>query len=402
MKSILLLGIFLMMNKCDSQTPTNTQTMDYTQQDSYIPVLKSQLSAGVSGEKNETDYPTYQFKIKDIEATESIILQELKDNGFKKPSVEEFNSKIKEVFHRIIDPKSETKYLQINFEDKCSKNFNLFKNSNSIDANPYSTYVFKNGLFISDFYSIPEIFDYTKNSDFTKYENGAVASNKSGDVKIYYWKDLSDLKNIRKQNIKTIAARNMYFFNNNTSSITWLVQHDQLFIRNLVKYFGYDKEAKFNEYVINYLNSNLLDNSKDLYNYIASKDCNGKTEIRSSFLNSYETVFNTSKNVKDLLILKYLSSKIINNEIQTEFNDQDKMKILAFMANTYDPLFKQFHNKSNDWGDMTILADYRDFIGEEEWNKVKSEYQSNNYYGLPKLKSVIEYADLFDSVGAPD
>ncbi|REC74028.1 hypothetical protein DRF60_18295 [Chryseobacterium elymi] len=391
-----------MMNKCDSQTPTNTQTMDYTQQDSYIPVLKSQLSAGASGEKNETDYPTYQFTLKDIEATESIILQELKDNGFKKPSAEEFNNKIKEVFHRIIDPKSETKYLQIKFEDKCSKNFKLFKNSNSIDANPHSTYVFKNGLFISDFYSIPEILDYTKNSDLTKYESEAEATNRSTDVKIYYWKDLSDLKNIRKQNLKTIVARNMYFFNNSTSSITWLVQHDQLFIRNLIKYFGYDKEAKFNEYVINYLNSNPLDNSKDLSDYIASKNCEGKLEIRSTFINSYETLFNTSKNVKDLIILKYLSSKIINNEIQNTFNDQDKMKILAFMANTYDPLFKQYHNQNNDWGQMTILADYRDFVGDEEWIKAKNEYKSNNYYGLPNLKSMIEYADMFDRVGAPD
>lgn len=402
MKSILLLGIFLMMNKCDSQTPTNTQTMDYTQQDSYIPILKSQLSAGASGEKNETDYPTYQFTLKDIEATESIILQELKDNGFKKPSAEEFNTKIKEVFHRIIDPKSETKYLQINFEDKCSKNFKLFKNSNSIDVNPYSTYVFKNGLFISDFYSIPEILDYTKNSDLTKYESEAEATNRSTDVKIYYWKNLSDLKNIRKQNLKTIVARNMYFFNNSTSSITWLVQHDQLFIRNLIKYFGYDEEAKFNEYVINYLNSNPLDNAKDLCNYIASKNCEGKLEIRSTFINSYETLFNTSKNVKDLIILKYLSSKIINNEIQNTFNDQDKMKILAFMANTYDPLFKQYHNQNNDWGQMTILADYRDFVGDEEWIKAKNEYKSNNYYGLPNLKSMMEYADMFDRVGAPD
>lgn len=402
MKNILLLGIFLMMNKCDSQTPTNTQTMDYTQQDSYIPVLKSQLSAGASGEKNETDYPTYQFTIKDIEATEPILLQELKDNGYQKPSKEEFNNKINEVFHRIIDPKSETKYLQINFEDKCSKNFKLFKNSNSVDANPYSIYVFKNGLFISDFYSIPEIFDYSKNLELTKYESQAEANKRSTDVKIYYWKDIADLKNIRKQNIKTLVARNMYFFNHSASSITWLVQHDQLFVRNLIQYFGYDKESKFNEYVINDLNSNSLNNAKDLYDYIVSKNCDGKLEIRSSFLNSYETVYSRSQNVKDLIIIKYLSSKIINNEIQNGFKDKDKMKILAFMANTYDPLFKQHHNDSNDWGQMTILADYRDFIGDEDWIKAKTEYKLNNYYGLPNLKSMIEYADMFDRVGAPD
>ncbi len=393
------------MNKCNSQKPTNNMSnTHYIKQDSdsYIPVLKSQLAAGASGEKNETDYPTYKFTLKDLESTESIIAKELEDNGYKKPGTEEFINKINTIFKRVIDPKSESKYLHINFEDKCSKDLKLYKNSNSIDVNPYSTYVFKNGLFISDLYSIPEIMDYTKNSELSQFENDAENNNHIKDIKIYYWKDIAELKNIRKQNIKTIVARNMYFFNNNKSYITWLVQNDQIFIKNLIKFFGYDGESKFNEYVINNLNLNSLNNGHELLSYIVSKDCEGQLDIRTSFLNSYESIYNNSKNVNDILILKYVSSKLINNESKNSFNDKERMKILAAIANIFDPIFKKSHHDGQNWGEVTILADYRDFIGEEDWNKVKNEYKINNYYNLPNLKSMIEYADLFDSVGAPD
>lgn len=405
MKNILLIGIVLMMNKCNSQKPTSKMSnTHYIKQDSdsYIPLLKSQLSAGASGEKNETDYPTYKFTLKDLEATESIIAKELDDNGYKKPSAEEFTTKINMIFKRVIDPKSESKYLYINFEDKCSKDLKLYKNSNSIDVNPYSTYIFKNGSFISDLYSIPEIMDYTKNPELFQFEKDAENNNHIKDVKIYYWKDIADLKNIRKQNIKTIVARNMYFFNNNKSYTTWLVQNDQIFIKNLIKFFGYDEEPKFNEYVINNLNLNSLNNTQELLNYIASKDCGGQLDIRKSFLNSYESIYNASNNVNDILILKYVSSKLINNESKNIFDEKEKMKILASLANTFDPLFKKSHHDGQNWGEVTILADYKDFIGEGDWSKVKNEYKINNYYNLPNLKSMIEYADLFDSVGAPD
>ena len=72
------------------------------------------------------------------------------------------------------------------------------------------------------------------------------------------------------------------------------------------------------------------------------------------------------------------------------------------MANVYDPLFKQYHHDGQNWGEMTILADYQDYLDKEEWEKVKQEYQKNNYFNLTNLKSMIEYADEFDSVGAPD
>ncbi|MGE8535706.1 MAG: hypothetical protein ACN6OJ_14055, partial [Chryseobacterium sp.] len=203
-KKVIIFLAILTLNELYSQ---NTSL---NMKNSFLSVLKSQLSAGASGEKNETDYPTYEFTLRDLEATESIIAKELDDSGYKKPGTEESIIKINTIFKRIIDPKSESKYLHVNFEDKCSKDLKLYKNSNSIDVNPYTTYIFKKGLFISDLYSIPEIMDYTKNSKLLQYEKDAENNNHIKNVKIYYWKDVANLKEQRKVNIQRIIARNMY------------------------------------------------------------------------------------------------------------------------------------------------------------------------------------------------
>ena len=68
-KKITIFLAVLLLNKFQSQSPENSES-------SFIVILKSQLIAGVSGEKNETDNPTYKFTLKDLEGTESIIAKE--------------------------------------------------------------------------------------------------------------------------------------------------------------------------------------------------------------------------------------------------------------------------------------------------------------------------------------
>ncbi|WP_145953285.1 hypothetical protein [Chryseobacterium indologenes] len=345
----------------------------------FLPVLKSQLSAGVSGEKSETDYPTYQFTLKDLEATESIISKELEDNGYKKPDKEDFANMVNKVFNRIIDPRSESKYLHINFEDKCSKDFNLFKNSNSIDVNPYSTYVFKNGLFISDLYNIPEILDYTKDSELLQYEKDAENNNHAAEVKIYYWKDIADLKNIRKQNIKTIVARNMYLFNDNKSYVDWLISNDISFIKLMVKTFGYTKEPKFNDLTMNDYLSNFQ-NSSDIGDIIFVKNCKGELEIRVDLLKYIKEHTKSDEN-RLLNALENFGYALKDN---TKFTSEEKYKILAYIGNTVDPFYLNFAgvNSGNAiWNAESLL--YNSVVKDK---KIILVFHKNKYYGLSDLK----------------
>ncbi|MDR4952628.1 hypothetical protein REB14_10620 [Chryseobacterium sp. ES2] len=345
----------------------------------FLTVLKSQLSAGVSGEKSETDYPTYQFTLKDLEATESIISKELEDNGYKKPGKEDFANMVNKVFNRIIDPRSESKYLHINFEDKCSKDFNLFKNSNSIDVNPYSTYVFKNGLFISDLYSIPEILDYTKYPELLQYEKDAENNNHITDVKIYYWKDIADLKNIRKQNIKTIIARNMYLFNDNKSYVDWLISNDIRFVKLMVKTFGYTKEPKFNDLTMNDYLSNFQ-NSSDIGDIIFVKNCKGELEIRVDLLKYIKEHTKSDEN-RLLNALENFGYALKDN---TKFTSEEKYKILAYIGNTVDPFYLNFAgvNSGNAvWNAESLL--YNSVVKDK---KIILVFHKNKYYGLSDLK----------------
>ncbi|PJJ67635.1 hypothetical protein [Chryseobacterium geocarposphaerae] len=371
-KRIAIFLAVLLLNKFQSQSPENSES-------SFMVILKSQLIAGASGEKNETDYPTYKFTLKDLEATESIISKELKDNGYKKPSTEEFIIRINTVFKRIIDPKSESRYLHINFEDKCSKGFKLFKNSNSIDVNPYSTYVFKNGRFISDLYSIPEIMDYTKNPELFRFEKDAENNNHIKDVKIYYWKDIADLKNIRKQNIKTIVARNMYLFNDNKTYVTWLITQDPTFVKTLVKQFGYTEEPKFNDLIMNdYLNN--YQTSSDIGDVIFTKNCNGKLEIRTELLKYIKEHTKSDEN-RLLTALENFGYALKDNN---SFTPDEKYKILAYIGNTVDPFYLNFAgvNSGNAvWNAESVL--YNSIVKDRN---IISVFQKNNYYDLPDLK----------------
>ena len=362
----------LLLNKFQSQSPENSET-------SFMVILKSQLIAGVSGEKNETDYPTYKFTLKDLEATESIIAKELDDNGYKKPSTEEFINKINMIFKRVIAPKSDSKYLHINFEDKCSKDLKLYKNSNSIDINPYSTYIFKNGRFISDLYSIPEIMDYTKNPKLFQFEKDAENNNHIKDVKIYYWKDIADLKEIRKRNINTIVARNMYLFNDNKTYVTWLVTQDPTFVKTLVKQFGYTKEPKFNDLTMNdYLNN--YQTSSDIGDVIFTKNCNGKLEIRTELLKYIKEHTKSDEN-RLLTALENFGYALKDNN---SFTPDEKYKILAYIGNTVDPFYLNFAgvNSGNAvWNAESVL--YNSIVKDRN---IISVFQKNNYYDLPDLK----------------
>ena len=42
------------------------------------------------------------------------------------------------------------------------------------DSGLYNTYIFKRGLFISDLYSVPEVFDYSKYPQFVKFEDSVI------------------------------------------------------------------------------------------------------------------------------------------------------------------------------------------------------------------------------------
>ena len=385
-KRILFFLVVLQVNDFHSQnTAENSES-------SFLSILKAQLKAGASGEKSETDYPTYQFTLKDLEATESIISKELEDNGYKKPNKEDFSSIINKVFNRIIDPRSESKYLHINFEDKCSKDFKLFKNLNSIDVNPYSTYVFKNGLFISDLYSIPEILDYTKDPELLQYEKDAENKNHVAGVKIYYWKDITDLKEQRKKSIKTLIARNQYLFNNNKVQYKWLILNDQNFMASLVKTFGYAGDTDLLKWVIERTKFNK-NNPQDYGKLFWIKQCGGSLKLHANTFKVLQKLYLPTDPSENRFILDHIKDYLeyfadFNNK-ETGVSKEDKVKILANIV-YFAEQYKYDKRFVSGYGDNSkMMGRLRFFLDQEEIDLL----QKNNYFNLPKFKEWWDNAD---------
>ena len=173
-------------------------------------VLEKQLKQGTTYGIDEAGGGLVKepFQIEELNASSQIVDSILKSNNFKKLNNEGFNEKIKNIFGRIIDPKSDNRYLYVNFFDKCSRNLVMFKN-NEIDYQ--GTFIDKQNKYISDFYYIPELIDYQKEySKLNDIENFKIIKKSSyddSDQEIPHWKDDPNLKNERKKNIRNRLIR---------------------------------------------------------------------------------------------------------------------------------------------------------------------------------------------------
>ncbi|WP_443939972.1 hypothetical protein [Pedobacter sp. MW01-1-1] len=385
MKNVLFLGIILLFHKSNAQTSSK---MTSHTQESYFHILKSQLSTGVSGEKYETDYPVYTFSIADMAATESIIANELANHGYIKPSEDEFGNRIKNIFHRVINQQSNRKYLMICFDIKCSVGFNLFKNSNAIDADPYSIYIFKKGAFISDFFSLPEILDYTKYPELVKLEDSIKINNRTDSMKIYYWNDISDLNQQRKHNIQTIVARNMYLFNDNKAQYKWLILHDEYFMGRLVKTFGYTQDLDLLKWAIERTKFNKK-NPQDYGKLFWTKQCDGTLKIHSNTFKILQKIYLPNDPSENRFILDNIKEYIeyfadFNNKT-TDISREEKIKILANVA-----YFAEQYKYKKEYNDYNkIMGRLRYFLSGKDIEILKK----NNYFGLPNFKEWWDNAD---------
>ncbi|MDR4952626.1 hypothetical protein REB14_10610 [Chryseobacterium sp. ES2] len=411
-KSKIRLTIYFLLIMSSSSCQEKKQNSDNSQKnlsmndDTIIQkVLKKQLQEGSSKSIDEAgaELAKVPFEIEELEASTETAKKVLLSNGFKELSVAEFNDKIKAVFGRIIDNSSSNPFLYVNYFDKCDRSFVTYSN-NSVDYE--GGYIDKKRKLFTDFYYLPEIIDYQKEyPTLNNVESDKITRKSSSqvDVEIPHWKDVTSLKEQRKVNIQRIIARNMYLFNNNKTYIIWLVTHDKNFIKLLVKNFGYDKEPKFNEMLINeYIQS------KDQYKIgelVFAKNCNNELEVREGILQSLTDAYRKSSNPKDLYGLMEFGSKLLETDEYNNYSENEKIKMVAYLANTYDFLFKKNHRNQDGWDPRwNILGAYfeDDSRSKIKWPKLKEEMQKNNYYNLSNLKEVISYAEGFDSVGAPD
>ncbi|MXO33383.1 MULTISPECIES: hypothetical protein [Apibacter] len=356
-------------------------------------VLIKQIKEGASSE-----YWGETYGKEDLDALVQIEDTILKNNGYKTPEREDFNQKIKKIFGRIIDNQSENSYLKIDRYDKCDKDLEYYPTYMGFDY----VYVAKKHNFITRFEPLPAILDYQKiYPEVLKYEeNSYTIDTADGEIEVSMWKDFDDLPQERYFNKQRLISRNKYLFNDDKSQFPWLVTHDEFFMESLVTTFGYTEDKKLLKWV-------MEKNYKKARDFIKKnlfvKDCEGNLEVREGILKYIEeTTNNEEKNYVTQLL--YLSKR----DNWKDFNEEQYFKIIAYMANTFDPLSDNYSTvglqSKGKWSILGILY-YEKKIYEEngvkinnvpftekDWTRMLNEFKKNNFYNLPNLKLALNIA----------
>lgn len=348
-----------------------------------IETIKSfiEKQKNVETEENEPEQP-YTLSKNDFDISRNIVATGLKNSGYKFISGEEFSKKLFDIF-KI------TRNSDCDMVSSANDQITLFGNEmdglkSTRTKNQYDLYSDTQNLFI-----VPDEKFLTQTflvKDLVKINGNAFNINLP----------------------QFIVARNKYLFNDSKADLTWLLLNDKEFIKRLVTDFGYDKEEKINQLVLEDLYKQYADPQHNITEKIGEiffmKDCEGKLQIQQGLLN-YVAQHTTKDN--DRLIyalgnyLDYLFKEdkddIFTESPATKFTVEEKAKIVAFVANIESPAFYKFKpmNSSTAWHNAGTSL-YNITAAHPEILKI---IEKNNYYGLNPLKEIIEGVQ-FEEEGA--
>ena len=359
--------------------------------------LKNQLMAGSDEEYSYADYSE-----KDLQALVQYENQLLKSRGYQKLNIQAFNNKVKEVFGRIIDNQSSSEFLKIDPLEQCNKKF-LFE---PLSESAQYIYVSKEQQFITYFLPLPLIIDYQKEyPDMSEIEDKKITIHddiENADIEVTHWKEVPNIQQKRFHNIRTLVSRNKYLFNDSKADLAWLLQNDKKFLENLLVIFGYDKEDKINEMVLNDKYKEYSEQIPIVKEKIAdlffTKDCDGKLIIRKGLLDYVRKKTTATDNRYIYALSTYMDilytgdeDKAFDYDPTTRFTETEKAEIVTNIASIENPAFRKYQMEE---GAEAWVRGYNAATGlynlSVDYPKIISIIKENNYFNIPNMKQVIE------------
>ncbi|RVU91712.1 hypothetical protein EH230_01675 [Flavobacterium columnare] len=389
-KHFLILSFFLQIVSCKNEKTydNKNEKLNISLNESKMikEILNKQLKKGAKQYINEAgvELPQSDIEMDELEAcmeSESFLLS---SNNFKTLTEIEFSNKIKLIFDRTIDFKSEKKLIFVNYFDVCDRKLNLSP-VNNIDNK--GIYISKTNKMIFDFHYLPEIIDYK--SEYPKlYEEEKKYlksfKNKNGsDCSTEYWYEITDLDSDRKINNQITINRNKYLFNDNNQSFIWLQKNDKYFLESLVKIFGYVKDKQLLEFVLN--NQKFINNSnlEDISSLLWHKTCDKKLVFHKETLD----LINEKKNKTEYFI--FLNDEYLRFIDKSELPISQKAEIIANILN-----FIALNSEENlAFSNMGSFAQNFDG-GRKTEGKYSKEFIKHNFYNLKNFKKQWEDAKV--------
>ncbi|MBS7255110.1 hypothetical protein [Flavobacterium branchiicola] len=346
-----------------------------------IKILTKQIEAG-----NDQTYSAFiDYDKSDLDESVKIIDTILNNNGYKKISNEDFSTKIKNIFGRVIDEKSEIPYLKVDtYKDNiCNRKLEYYPFS--VDAQ--YLYITKSSKFITYFYPLPEIIDYQKIfPQLKKYEDDdIIIEDKIENIKIRasQWKDVKDLAELRKKNIQILVARNMYLFNDSRAYFKWLILNDEIFMRSLVTTFGYYDDKELVKWVVDkteFTNKNIDEVNKIIYN----KKCDGKIVFDRQMLNVLVEDEAKATQFYELIRYDYMDW-LLSDKNSSELTFSQKAEIIAQIQSF-------IYSHAKDYRIENFMGKFAEYNDSD--NKYSKEFKLKNYYNIPEFEKQWKQAKI--------
>lgn len=331
--------------------------------------IVGRLKAQRSWQKMEEDY--FDIQNKDITAGNIVLYNALIKNGFKPIDENTFKEKVKTFFG-----------IELNDSKSCflckNENFSTYimpfsihepneaRESGTLDVERQNFYFFNNSNILS--YGVPLLTSYLNSS-----EEGIAAFNVwEGD---HY--------------------QNKFIFNDDYRSLEWLLENYFIFLETLVREFGYDKNEKINQALLDKVYAAYSDQSdadKSIFvNLFVKKNCENELQIRTELV-EYITKNTTLKRNELLDMLEgYLMSLIevtddYNNSIQEGFTYSERIKIFTTIGYEIEKIYRKFDIGAGiqNWSSESCF--YNAFVRDSE---LHDKIATEEYFGIEGLEKGI-------------
>ena len=183
---------------------------------------------------------------------------------------------------------------------------------------------------------------------------------------------------------KSIFYRNQFIFHDSKAALTWLMNNDRNFLRELFLKYGYDKSDIINKMMIDEVKEEgELPIGKDYKELFVSKAADGRLLIHQGLL-QYMLKHADRKNLYYCMLDEYLSY-LLDLENEPEFDDltkDERYKAGAYIGYYYGLMYEKcIGTPCDNQGFGYALYYQKDFI---------SYIKKNNYFHLKDFDKIIQ------------
>ena len=183
---------------------------------------------------------------------------------------------------------------------------------------------------------------------------------------------------------KSIFYRNQFIFHDSKDALTWLMNNDKDFLRDLFLKYGYDKSDVINKMMIDEVKEEgELPIGKDYKELFVSKGMDGRLLIHQGLL-QYMLKHANRQNLYYCMVDQYLSS-LLDLENEPEFDNltkEERYKAGAYIGYYYGLMYEKcMGTPCDNQGFGYALYYQKDFV---------SYIKKNNYFQLKEFDKIIQ------------